>query len=246
MTLPPENPFCVLADAPAAPPGRPTWADLRLPAALFVSTRLDPQGSVSAVRRNRDPIPSLKAETERSLARWTFQPARQAGQPVETWAPMRIDLEIFVEGPKVERLTLAPVTPETPLPTPFPWPADALWLEGKTAAPSDGPVPAEQLETVATPKKTPWSANSYRGTFSARFWIKVSATGRAERMIPLEVTDPILLPYFKQATAGWAFRPAQKSGAATESWSELVVGGQVEYSVKIKQIAALRRTLPGP
>jgi hypothetical protein len=157
---------------------------------------------------------------------------------------MRVDLAVEVDATRIERLALVPVAPETPLPTPFEWLPDAEWQESRRGgAPSDGALPVEQVETVATPKKTPWSARSHRGAFAVRLWVKVSAAGRAERMIPLEVSDPILLAYFKRATASWLFQPASVRGAPADSWNELSASGQIEYSVDIKQIAVLRRSL---
>jgi hypothetical protein len=95
------------------------------------------------------------------------------------------------------------------------------------------------------PKKTPWDANSYKGPFSAKFWVKVTSSGAVEKAIPLEASDPILLGYLRRAMSTWAFRPAQVNGAPVDSWNELGLSGQVAYKVELKQIASLRRSLFG-
>jgi hypothetical protein len=95
------------------------------------------------------------------------------------------------------------------------------------------------------PKKTPWDADSYKGPFSAKFWVKVKSTGNVEKAIPLQASDPVLLAYLRRAMSSWAFRPAQANGGPVDSWNELLLSGQIAYDVELKQIASLRRTLAG-
>ncbi len=78
-----------------------------------------------------------------------------------------------------------------------------------------------------------------------KYWVLVDKTGRISRAIPIEVSDPVLLAYFRKAMAGWVIRPAQSKGAPVESWNELVVAGQITFDDEIKQISALRRAI-GP
>ncbi len=242
--LPASNPFGSIADVPAALPTKLAFTDAILPASFFLSVHVDPAGKVLSVRRDRDPIPSLAAETMKSISRWPFAPALRAGQPVGTWGVFRLDLSIEIRSPKVTQSSLTPVTPETPLPRPFQWPPDAEWLESRRAAAApDGSVPIEQVDTVPMPQKTPWSADSYKGPFSVKYWVKVGKTGRIDRAIPLEVSDPVLLPYFRKAMSAWAIRPAQAGGAPVDSWNELLLSGQVSYSDEIKQIGTLRKSI---
>ena len=140
---------------------------------------------------------------------------------------------------------LTPVTPATPVPRPLLWPSDEVWLESRNAPPTDGTVPLETLDAPPMPRKTPWDADSYKGPFSARFWVKVTSTGTVEKAVPLQVSEPVLLPYLRRAMSSWAFRPAQLNGAPVDSWNELTLSGQVGYDVELKQIASLRRTLAG-
>jgi hypothetical protein len=243
--LPSENPFGLAAEAGAALPPKPTWTETRTEAALFAAIRVDRAGKPTASRRVRDPIPSLAAEEKRSFERWTFEPARKGGQPVETWAAFRLDLNVEVRAPKVEQLTLTPVTPSTPIPVPLEWGMDQAWYDSvKPAPPTDGTVPIEQLDTLAVPKKTKWDADSFKGPFSARLWVHITKEGRIDKSVPIQASDPVVLAAIRRQVSAWLFRPARVAGQAADSWNELAVSGQVGYSAEIKQILNLRKSLP--
>jgi hypothetical protein len=245
LQAPPDNPFGIAAEVPAATPPKPTFVDGVVNGASYIAARIDPTGRVMGVREQRDPIPSLRGEVQRSLSRWVFDPARKGPESVETWAAMRLDIEVQIDAPRSVQSTLTPVTPSSPIPRPYPWLPDNAWLETRKGNPPDGGVPLESVDSPPTPKKTPWDADSYKGPFSARLWIKVNSTGIVEKVIPLEISDPILLPYLRRAISTWAFRPARAGGGSVDSWNELNLSGQVAYKVELKQIASLRRSLFG-
>ncbi|MFN2385658.1 MAG: hypothetical protein ABR576_05165 [Thermoanaerobaculia bacterium] len=241
--LPPENPFASRLDSPPALPPKPPLQDAVLPAAMFVELRVDPAGKPLSVRRARDPIPSLAAETQKDLARWTFEPAQRGGQKVETWTPLRLDLQIEVEAPRVDQASLTPITPTTALPAPLDWGSDDSWYQGLKAAPAgDGTVPVGEGDVAAAPKRTPFP-DSFKGPFSARFWVRVSPAGKVDRIIPIAASEPILIAYFRRGIPGWTLRPARLGNAPVESWNELTLSGQVSYSVDIRQIGQLRKPL---
>ena len=244
--LPETNPFGSTPEVPAALPPKLTFTDATIPTGMFASIHVDPTGKVLMVRRERDPIPSLAGETLKSLSRWTLTPARRSGQPVDTWGAFRLDLSVEIDAPRITQMSLTPVTPTTAIPAPFAWPDDTEWLDGRRPPnPTDGSVPIVEVDTAPLPQKTPWSADSFKGPFTVRFWVKVNKAGKIERAIPLEVGDPVLLPYFRRAMNSWLLRPAQAGGAAVDSWNELTLTGQISYSVDVKQIVALRRPI-GP
>ncbi|MEO8190290.1 MAG: hypothetical protein ABI682_08090 [Acidobacteriota bacterium] len=245
-TLPAENPFGLAAEAPAALPVKPVLVDQVVEEPLYAAIHVDRTGKPGASRRARDPIPSLAAETKKSFDRWVFEPGRRGGQPVEAWSSVRLDLRVEVKAPKIEQIALTAVTPTSPIPAPLEWLSDTAWYEAlpPVPAPADGSVSVEELETLAVPKKTKWDADSYKGPFSVRMWIHITAAGRADRGIPLQASDPILLSDFRRQIATWQFRPARMNGRAVDSWAELVIAGQIGYSVDVKQIANLRKSLP--
>lgn len=242
--LPSDNPFGSTAQVPAALPAKLPFADGAVSAGFFATVHVDPAGRNLSARRERDPLPSVSAEALKSLTRWTFSPGRRAGQPVDTWGAYRLDLYVEIRSPKILQMSFLPITPSTPVPKPLAWPSDNDWLESrKPAPPTDGTVPIDQVDTAPIPQKTPWSADSFKGPFSVKFWVHVDKSGRIDRAIPLEASDPVLIPYFRKAMSSWVLRPAQSNGAPVESWNDLTLGGQISYSVEIKQIAALRRPL---
>ncbi len=243
-TLPQENPFATAVDNPAMMPVKPVADDAVVGAALFATIRVDPKGKAVAVRRARDPIPSLTAQSQASLMRWTFDPGRKSGQAVDTWASLRLDLAVEVDSPKIEQALLTPITPATPIPTPVVWGTDAAWLEGvKPGPPVEGTIPNEQLDTPPVPKKQPWSSSSYKGPFAAKFWVRINGNGRAEKLIPISASDPVLILYFQKVIATWLFRPARAAGAAVPTWNELSLGGQISFSADLKLTASLRQSL---
>jgi len=244
--LPADNPFGGAAEVPAALPQKLAFADATVSAGFFVSIHVDPGGRAVMARRERDPIPSLAAETLKSLQRWTLIPARRAGQAVDTWGAYRLELAVEVRAPKITQMQLGPVLKTAPLVKPFDWPNETAWLDSrKTATPTDGTVPIVELDTAPMPQKTPWSADSFKGAFSAKYWIQVDKTGHVTKAIPLEISDPVLLSYFRQSMNGWVLRPAQSGGVPVASWNELTLSGTVSYNVDLKQITALRRPIGG-
>ncbi|HTO86777.1 MAG TPA: hypothetical protein VMR54_04515 [Thermoanaerobaculia bacterium] len=243
-TLPSENPFATPADTPAMPPVKPATADAVIPATFFASVRVDPKGKAVSLRRMRDPIPSLSTTTQTSLLRWVFDPGRKAGQAVETWASLRLDLAVEIDSPKIEQFLLTPITPSTPLAKPLEWGNDADWLAGvKPGPPLEGTVANEQLDTPPVPKKQPWSSSSYKGPFSAKFWVRINQNGRVEKTIPIQASDPVLIAYFRKQMESWAFRPARTGASAVATWNELTLGGQISFDSELKSTASLRQSL---
>jgi hypothetical protein len=246
VKLPADNPYGLPFEVPAALPARLPFTDAVLTTALFVSVRVDPAGKALSVRRERDPIPSLAGESMRSIQRWTITPARRGGQAVETWGAYRLELAVEIDSPKITQAQLTPVTPQTALPAPFMWPAEADWLDQRKSGPTpEGTVSILEVDVPPMPQKTPGSADSFKGPFTMRYWVKVDKNGRVERAIPLEVTDPVFLAYFRRQMGGWLLRPAQVKGAPAASWNELTLSGTISFDADIKQVTALRRSI-GP
>jgi hypothetical protein len=246
LRLPADNPFGSNVENPALPPPKPVFTEAVVAAPFFGAIRVDRAGRVTQSRRVRDPIPSLAADSKKSMDRWTFDPARKAGQPVDTWASVRIDLAVMVKPPKIEQITMTPVTPSTPIPAPFEWGSDNAWYDSlKLTPPSDGTIPVEQVDTPPNPKKYPWYADSYRGPFSCRLWIKVNAAGKVEKVIPITASDPVLIAYMRQELPSWPIRPARIKGQPADTWNDLSLAGTVGYSIEVKQTVSLRKTITG-
>jgi len=244
--LPADNPFGVAAETPAALPLKPAFTEQVVESSLFAAVHVDKTGHVTASERVRDPIPSLAADSKKSFERWSFEPAKKDGRPVETWASVRVEMTATVRPPKVEQIALKPVLPSSPIPAPLEWAPDQAWYDAAPAGRApDGSVAIEQADTIAVPKKTRWDADSYKGPFSIRMWINVDAAGHAGRMIPVQASDPILISYFRKQVSAWTLKPATVKGQPVESWGELSVSGTIAWSAEVKQIANLRKTLTG-
>jgi hypothetical protein len=245
--LPADNPFGVAAEEPPALPPKPPFPELPITTSLFAAVRVDPTGKAVASKLVRDPVPSVAAESRRSFEqRWAFDPAVRAGQPVETWGSYRLDMQVDVR-PREEQASLTPITPATPLPVPFEWGDDKKWYDGlKAAPPADGTVPLEQVDSIPNPKKTRWGADSYKGPFSCKFWVHINANGFIDKLIPIQVSDPVLIPYMRKVATTWPMRPARVKSQPVDSWCELSVSGQLSFAIDVKQINNLRKTLATP
>ena len=170
----------------------------------------------------------------------------KAGAPVETWASVRLDLQIEVR-PREEQVVLTPITPATPLPPPFDWGDDTKWFEAyKVTPPTDGTVPLEDVEKPPTPKKMKWSADSYKGPFSCKAWIRVSPDGLVQQDDP----DPGRAIRSSSRTCarrsrhGRCVRPASRVSRSNPGASCRVTGN-ISYSIDLKQVNNLRKTLGG-
>jgi hypothetical protein len=154
-------------------------------------------------------------------------------------------MSAMVKPPKIEQMVLKPIEPSTPIPTPLEWTGgDQTWYDAAPVGhPPAGAIAIEQADTIAAPKKTKWDADSYKGPFSIRMWIKIDAAGRVARTVPMQASDPLLIPYFRKQIATWQFQPATVNGVSAESWAELLASGTISWSAEVKQIANLRKTL---
>lgn len=239
-----DNPFGAAVDVPAAPPVKPVIPKVVMTDEMYVALRVDVKGKATAVKRVRDPIPTIAADTQKSLSRWTFDPPKKGGQPVATWTSLRLDLSFEIDPLKVENFVMTPVTRATPIATPFEWPASAAWLEAvKATPPTDGAVPLEQLDLPPTPRKYPWSADSLSRQFTAKLWVRVTSAGKLDKIVPIQVTDPFMIAYLKKGLSAWAFRPARAGTANVDSWNELTLSGTVDCAIELKQVVSLRKTL---
>ena len=149
----PTTPSARPPRSPAVLPPKLAFADVSLPVAFFVSVHVDPTGKALSARRDRDPIPSLAAESLKSMSRWSFSPGRQGGQPVDTWGAYRLDLDVEFRSPKIDPDGVDARDSEhadseaasTGSPTP----------NGSRAATprrrSDGTVPIDQVDTAPIP-----------------------------------------------------------------------------------------------
>jgi hypothetical protein len=242
--LPSGNPFGSAVDAPPALPVKPVIPKTLLTDEMYLAIRVDAKGKPSSFRKVRDPFPSLAADVQKSISKWVFDPPKKGGQPVDAWTTVKLDLSTEVDPLKIEQISLASVTRDTPVPTPFEWQPTAAWLDAQKASPpTDGAVPVEQLDLPPPPKKNPWNADSYKRPITVKLWVHVTNAGKVDRIVPIQVADPFLIGYLKKGLSTWALRPARAGTANVESWNELTFSGSIDCSIELKQIVSLRKSL---
>ncbi len=244
--FPAENPFGSAVDSPAAPPLKPVIPKILMSDEMYVAVRVDAKGKPTSIKRVRDPIPSLSADTLKSLSRWVFDPPKKGGSPVDTWTSLKLDLAMEIDTLKIEQFVMTPVTRESPIPTPIEWPPSAGWLDAqKPALPTDGAVALEQLDLPPTPRKTPWSADSFNRPITVKLLVRVTAAGKIDKVVALQVSDPFLIAYFRKGLPLLVFKPARTGNANVDSWSEVLLSGKIDDSIELKQTVSLRKSLAG-
>ncbi|MGH9364345.1 MAG: hypothetical protein ACRD1B_03645, partial [Thermoanaerobaculia bacterium] len=230
--FPAENPFGSAPDIPAAPPFKPVIPKIVMTDEMYVAVRVDSKGKATGSRRVRDPIPSVAADTQKSLARWVFDPPKKGGQPVDTWTSLRLDLAMEIDPLRIEQISMTPVSRESPIPAPFEWPASAGWLDAqKPSPPTDGAVPLEQLDLPPAPRKMPWSADSLERPFTAKLLVLVNAAGKIDKIVPLQVPDPFLIAYLKKGLSLLVFKPARSGNTNIDTWNEITLSGTIDNSI---------------
>ena len=65
---------------------------------------VDPTGKVLTVRRERDPMPSLAAESLKSLSRWTLRPRAGPDSRSTPGAPFASTSTVEVDEPKITQM----------------------------------------------------------------------------------------------------------------------------------------------
>ena len=226
-------------------PVKPVTADGVVPTSLFAAIRVDPKGKavLGAPRARSDPVArgadaALAHALDLRAARTQGRPAGgQRGLAAPRSRPPRSTLRrssrcscyadhVGDADPAAERLGHG---------------RGVARERRSPAAPVEGTLPIEQLDTPPVPKKQPWSSSSYKGPFSVKFWVRINASGHVEKSDPVSASDPVLVAYFRKAIASWLFRPARAGNAAVATWNELSLSGQIAYSTDLKLTTSLRQ-----
>jgi hypothetical protein len=201
-------------------------------------------GAIEEVLLVHDPIPSLEVQQRASFQKWEFLPPKKGGAAVAGWATVELDLKVEYAKPQITRATLVPVTATDPFPTPIVERWDQSWLTTATPlADLKGAESADALDQPALPKKTKWYADRYKGPFTAKFWLEVSETGRAARLVAVDLKDAALLPYIEKAIARWTFTPARRQGQAMACWNVLDLAGTIGYDIDLTRASSIKKSV---
>ena len=249
LPLPEKNPFACTAATPPNLSTRDFASGVAVTISAFATVRVNAAGKIEEVLLVHDPIPSLEPQQRESFKKWEFVPARKANAAVPSaWASLRLDLKVEYSKPQVNRLTFVAISESDPIPPPTPSRWDESWSEGAPIlADLQGAEGADSLDAPMMPKKTKWYADRFKAPFSAKIWIEVGPTGKATRVIPVELKDGALLPYFQNSISRWNFAPARNESGPAACWGVLDLGGTVSYDVDLVRTASLKKTIgPAP
>lgn len=243
MSLPEKNPFACEADSGATILTREFPSGIEATIPEFVSVRIDRTGKIEEVLLVHDPIPSLEAQQRESFKKWEFLPPKKTGLDVAGWSTVRLDLKFEFSRPQITRAEFVPVAPTTPVPAVLPGRWDERWID---AAPPltdlRGAEAVEALDVPPLPRKTKWYADRFKGPFDVKLWIEVSPTGRATRIVSVEMKDPALLAYLKSAISRWSFAPARKGAQPVSCWGVLNLAGTISYDVSLVRSASIKKS----
>jgi len=244
LPLSEANPLACKADAPAALATRefPSGITATIPA--FVALRINATGGIEEMEFVHDPIPSLEAQERQSFQKWDFTPPKKGGVAIAGWASIELGLKFEYSKPQITRAALVPVSAQEALPAPVAGRWDDTWMAtAPVLADLKGAESAESVDQPALPRRTKWYADRYKGPLAAKLWIEISESGRAARIVPVELKDPALLPYLDAAISRWAFTPAQDKGHPVSCWSVLDLAGTISYDVTLVRAASIKKSL---
>jgi len=246
LPLPEANPFACKSDTPPAIVTRDFPSGVTATISEFVAMRVNASGVIEETLLVHDPIPSLEAQERQAFQKWEFLPPKKAGAAVAGWATIELDLKFDYSRPQITRASLMPISSQDPIPAPIAARWDEGWLT--TAPPlSDlkGAEAADTLDQPTLPKKTKWYADRYKGPLAAKFWVEISESGHATRLVPVELKDAALLPYLEKAISRWSFTAARNQGQAVACWSVLDLAGTISYDISLARAVSHRKSL-GP
>jgi len=210
----------------------------------YVALRLAVTGTIEEVLFVHDPIPSLEPQERASFQKWEFLPAKKGGVAVAGWATVELDLKVDYSKPQITRAALVPVTATDPFPAPIVERWDQSWVT--TAVPLadlKGAESADTLDQPALPKKTKWYADRYKGPFAVKFWLEISESGRATRLVAVDLKDAVLLPYLEKAISHWTFTPAKRQGQAVACWNVLDLAGTIGYDIDLVRASSIKKSV---
>jgi hypothetical protein len=210
----------------------------------YVALRLAATGVIEEVLLVHDPIPSLEAQERASFQKWEFLPPKKGGAAVAGWATVELDLKVDYSKPQITRAALVPVAAADPFPAPIVERWDQSWVT--TAIPLadlKGAESADTLDQPALPKKTKWYADRYKGPFAVKFWVEISESGKAARLVAVDLKDAALLPYLEKAIARWTFTPAKRQGQPVACWNVLDLGGTISYDIDLVRASSIKKSV---
>ena len=246
LPLPEANPMACENDTAAAIVTRDFPSGVALTIPEYVAIRVAATGAIEEVLFVHDPIPSLEAQERASFQKWEFMPPKKGGAVVAGWATVELDLKFDYSKPQITRAALVPVTAQDPVPVPIAERWDQSWVtNAPPLADLKGAESADALDMPALPKKTKWYADRYKGPLAVKFWVEVSETGRATRLVPVDLKDGALLPYLERAISRWTFTPARRQGQAVACWNVLDLAGTISYDVDLTRAASIKKSV-GP
>ena len=248
LPLPEKNPFACSASTPPNLSTRDFTSGVAVTISSFVTARVNAAGKIEEVLLVHDPIPSLEPQQRESFKKWEFVPPRKGGAASPSaWASLRLDLKVEYSKPQASRITFTAIADADPVPAPISSRWDETWAEGAPIlADLQGADGADSLDTPVMPKKTKWYADRFKAPFSAKIWIEVGANGKAARIIPVELKDAALLPYFQNSISRWNFAPARNESGPVPCWGVLDLAGTVSYDIDLVRTASLKKTIGPP
>jgi hypothetical protein len=247
LALPDENPYACKAD------WEPNVVTHDFPSGVestlneIVSVRLDGAGKIQEIEFAHDPIPSLEARQRESFAKWDFGAPMKGGAASPGWATLSLDLDIEYSRPQVASLKFTKISAGDPLPTPLPSNWSSSWLA--TAPPRkdlEGALPPEELDAPVLARKTKWYADRYKGPFPVKLWLRVAPQGRVDRVVPVALADPAVLPYLLRAVGKWTITPAHNGPDAVTCWGLLEIEGTISYDISLKGAASVQKSVGPP
>ena len=248
--LPYVHPLYRPLDTPPRLLDRGPVQDLETRVWLYVTAKVGENGRVSDGAAVEPPLRALATPLPTLLPRWRFNPARQGGKPVATWASYAAELNVELEKGIFTAFDLVPVGKEDPLPRVVAEAAGEDWLLAypkEPAPPEPGVVSVEACDSFPTPDSNKWSFDSTRTRSRVTALVQVSEAGKIARIVPTgETNESLLLLWLRTTASAWSAAPGTAGGKPVPSW--MALDATLEYTInsaKKKAERSLKKNLRG-
>lgn len=212
VELEPINPFEIMIDQPPTMQQSTSPRKVDVRGLAVVAAYVDAKGECLGGVPLELPFSGLTAPMVQDLVGSRFDAAVARGTAQPSW----VVLEIAMEG-RVKEVEVLDEVFERPDPTTPPIPNVPVAMAPPGGLRNLGFTPQAELTTVAAPRRIRIKAPSREDEVHIRALVHITADGRCDRYVPLELYDG-LDPWLSGYLASWRMQPATRDGAAHEVW----------------------------
>jgi hypothetical protein len=212
VEIAPTNPFSVVVDT--TPILRPTTPpeDVDVRGRAVIAAYVDASGECRGAVPLEIPYPGLAAVLVQEVTSARFDAGRSGNQEVAAWTVLEVGFEGRVKKGQVTDQTLEMPDPSSP---PRPAVQEVMAPPGNLGGLPY--TPTSELTTRPRPRRIRARLPSRDLETRIRTLVHVTAEGRVDRFVPLDV-EPGLEPWLAAFLGAWNIEPGQRDGEPVDAW----------------------------